>query len=214
MFKKIRNVAALVIALVALTPSNSNAQAVEEGKILIDTYYGFPNLYSAVFRSAYANSGSTEDVKIAGLGPLGLRGEYLVSDKFGVGVDIGYNSTTLTFKEAGTTYNSTTGNYDTRIYYYTFKTQKIGVMATMNLHFVNKDKLDVYGVFGAGYGNRSYSFTSTDPDYTKGSIKGLVPVAAKIGIGMRYFFTDNLGANLGIGIGQGGIMNAGLSVKL
>ena len=213
MFKKIKSVAALVIALVALAPSNSNAQAVEEGKILVDVYYGFPNLYTSVFKAAYANSGTTEDVKIAGLGPLGLRGEYMVKDKFGVGVDIGYNSTTLTFKDKQEVYNNTTGVYDTKTYDYTFKTQKIGVMATMNYHFLNNDKVDAYGVFGAGYGNRSYTFSSTDPDYKTESVKGLIPVAMRIGAGMRYFFTDNIGANLALGFGQGGIVNAGVSMK-
>jgi hypothetical protein len=49
--------------------------------------------------------------------------------------------------------------------------------------------------------------------FSGGSISGLVPVGFKLGVIMRYFFTDNIGMNLGVGLGQGGLLNGGLSVK-
>ena len=55
---------------------------------------------------------------------------------------------------------------------------------------------------------------SADSNYVDEKVEGLLPVAMRIGAGMRYFFTDNIGANVAIGIGQGGILNAGLSFKL
>lgn len=202
----------LVIALLAFTATtnnnNASAQAVEEGNVLIDTYYGFPNLYTAVFKSAYANSGAEQDVKIKGLGPVGLRVEYLLTDKIGLGVDLGFNNTNITYKEAGTNSNG-----DPTVYEYDYTTQKFGVMVTFNYHFIENDNLDFYGIVGAGYGNRSFKFSSTDPNYQDEEIKGFIPVASRIGIGLRYFFTDNIGANVGVGFGQGGILNAGLSFK-
>jgi hypothetical protein len=30
---------------------------------------------------------------------------------------------------------------------------------------------------------------------------------------MRYFFTENIGANLGLGLGQGGLVNIGITAK-
>ncbi len=189
------------------------AQVVEEGKILIDAYYGFPNLYSSVFKTSYANSASALDLKIGSMGPLGIRGEYLISDKVGFGLDLGYNSSTVTYSDISSVYNSTTGNFVDTKYDYTFKTQKIGALVTFNYHFIENDNFDAYFVFGAGYGNRSYDFKSTDPSYVASSIKGLIPVASKIGVGMRYFFTENIGANLAIGLGQGGLVNLGLSAK-
>ena len=68
-------------------------------------------------------------------------------------------------------------------------------------------------MLGAGYGNRSFTFKSTDPNYTEASVKSLIPVASRIGVGLRYFFTDNIGANLALGFGQGGLLNAGISFK-
>lgn len=171
-------------------------------------------MYTTVFKSAYANSGTEEDIKIGGIGPVGLRGEYLLTDKVGLGVDLGFNNSSISYTDQVQEYNSTTGNYDTKTYEYNYSTKKIGAMVTFNYHFIDNDQLDFYGVFGMGYGNRSFKFESTDPNYTEETISSLIPVASRLGIGMRYFFSDYIGANLALGFGQGGIINAGLSFKL
>lgn len=212
MKKSLTIVSAFLLLLTAQT-NTATAQAVEEGNIIIEGYYGFPNLYSTTFKAAYANSGSQTDVTIKGLGPVGGRVEYLLADKFGLGLDIGFNNTKLTFKDQVSEYDSNTGNTVLKTYNYDFSTQKMGVMVTMNYHFIDNDALDLYGMFGVGYGNRSFSFKSDDPNYTEGKVSGLIPIASRLGIGMRYFFTDNLGVNLNLGFGQGGLMNAGISAK-
>ena len=85
-----------VVALVAMTStSNLNAQVFEEGNVSIDMYYGFPNLYTTVFKTAYANSGTEQDIQIGGIGPVGLRTEYLLTDKIGLGLDLGFNHQSL-----------------------------------------------------------------------------------------------------------------------
>jgi outer membrane protein W len=203
-----RKIKLLVVAVTAFVATNASAQVFEEGNVAVDLYYGFPNLYSTTFKGLYANSGSEQDVEINGLGPVGIRGEYLLTDKVGLGLDIGFNNTKLTFRDAGTD-----GQGNATMYDYTYSTQKIGVMVTFNYHFIENDDLDFYGIVGAGYGNRSFKFESTDPNYTDVDIKGVVPVASRLGVGLRYFFTDNVGANVALGFGQGGLINAGLSFK-
>lgn len=210
--KKI-TISILTITALLFGTSNASAQAVEEGNVIVDLYYGFPNLYTSVFKAAYANSGTEVDLKIGGIGPVGLRGEYMVADKVGVGLDIGFNNSSVSYSENTTEYNSSTGNYDPVTYRYDFKTSKIGVMATFNYHFLDNDKVDAYVVIGAGYGKRSFDFSSTDPNYENTTIQGGIPVASRVGVGMRYFLTDNIGLNMGIGFGQGGIANAGVSFK-
>jgi opacity protein-like surface antigen len=199
-----------IVALVAMTTtSNLNAQVFEEGNVSIDLYYGFPNLYTTVFKSAYANSGTEQDIEIGGIGPVGLRGEYLLTDKIGLGLDLGFNNSNISYTEATTDNNGNPVTYD-----YNYSTQKIGAMVTFNYHFIDNDQLDFYGVFGMGYGNRSFKFESTDPNYTEATVSSIIPVASRLGVGMRYFFSDYIGANLALGFGQGGIINAGLSFKL
>jgi len=193
--------------------NNSNAQAVEEGNIVIDAYYGFPNVYKTVFKSAYEASDIDGNLTVSGMGPLGLRGEYLFTDKIGVGLDLGFNNMKITDPYTVTTYDANF-NPIVQTYEATYSTKKIGVLATFNYHFLDNDNFDLYGVFGMGYGNRTFSATSTEPGFISSvTVKSPIPIASKIALGMRYFFTDNIGANLSLGFGQGGIVNAGISAR-
>lgn len=195
-----------VFATSMLVSSNVKAQAVEQGNVIVDVYYGFPNLYTSVFKALYASADT--DSKVSGIGPLGLRGEYMVADKFGIGLDLGFNNTKIVDPYTVTN-GSTTTTYEA-----TYATKKIGAIATFNYHFLDNDKVDAYAVFGIGYGNRTFTDESTEPGYVPFvSVGSFIPVASKIGVGMRYFFTDNIGANLALGFGQGGVINAGISAK-
>ena len=208
-----KNILTILTVALSLASFKSNAQCISEGKILIDGYYGFPNLYSAVFKSAYANSGSEANLKFGSLGPVGLRAEYLLTDKVGLGLDLGMNSSSISYDQSTSVFNSTTNSYDAVTYNYKFSTKKVGAIVSFNYHFVENDNFDAYFVFGMGYGTRSFNFTSNEPGYSTPSAKSLIPVASKIGVGMRYFFTENIGANLALGFGQGGLLNAGITAK-
>ena len=194
----------LLSLIMMLAPTKTNAQALEQGNVIIDAYYGFPNLYSTVFKTLYESSNST-GLTLGSQGPLGIRAEYLITDKVGFGIDLGMNSSSISFSEADINTNI--------IYDYKFSTRKIGAIFTFNYHFVENDKLDAYFVVGGGYGNRNFKFTSTDPNYIEESVESLIPISYKIGVGMRYFFTENIGANLALGLGQGGLANVGVSAK-
>ncbi len=191
--------------------NTTNAQVFSEGDKIIDVYYGFPNLYKIAFKTSYANSGQELNLNVGGVGPLGIRGEYMVADKVGVGVDIGFSNTKITYQE-----NDNFGEgSESQIYEYNYNTKKLGVMVTFNYHFVeNSDNFDAYFTLGAGYGNRTFGSSSTDPDFGTVTFNSPFPVAARVGVGMRYFFNENIGVNLGIGLGQGGLLNGGLSFKL
>ena len=197
----------LILPLLALTimlaPTKTNAQALQQGNVIIDAYYGFPNLYSTVFKALYESSNST-GLTLGSQGPLGFRAEYLITDKVGFGIDLGMNSSSISYSEA---------DINNNIYDYKFTTRKIGAIFTFNYHFVENDILDAYFVVGGGYGNRNFKFTSTDPNYIEESVESVIPISYKIGVGMRFFFTENIGANLALGLGQGGLVNAGISAK-
>ena len=93
-------------------------------------------------------------------------------------------------------------------------------MITLNYHAFTNEVIDFYIMAGAGYKNRTSTLTTTNPNYTDEQFDdqaiGLtpetaIPLAARLGVGLRIFFTENIGANVGLGFGQGGILNAGLS---
>lgn len=196
----------LIVAVATMISGNSNAQ---EGRIIVDGYYGYGSLYNAVFKAMVANDAS---FTFKGLGPLGVRGEYMISDKVGFGLDLAYSSASINYTETSTSFDENY-NYVTETYDASLKTAKVGAMVTFNYHFVNSDKFDSYFVFGLGYGNRSFTAESDYLGYVSPEYNSTFPVASRLGVGMRYFFTEDIGLNLGLGLGQGGLLNAGVSAR-
>ena len=195
----------LVLTVIAGTNFSVSAQSLSQGSIVADVYYGFPNLYKTVLETAYSDNG--DDFAIGGYGPVGVRGEYLVSEKLGVGVDFMLNKTTVTYNYSGFDSDNNAVIYEDEI-----STTKWGLMATLNYHIINNDRLDFCFTAGAGYKDRSWKYESTDPDYQTEEVSStVIPVAARIALNTRIFFTENIGANIGVGFGQGGILTGGLS---
>ena len=197
--KKInKTIAAFAIAAACIfSQSNVQAQAMEQGKIGIDIYYG----YSA-FGSLVAKSISKDPTtKISFTGPVGLRGEYMVADEIGVGLDFNFTKYAIKYPD---------GNGYTN----TLSRSVIRIMPQFVYHFGDSDKFDGFFRVAAGYRTASYKETSTDPAYTGSSIAGLNPFAMRLAVGGAYYFTDNIGINLEIGLAGGGAVQGGLSIKL
>ena len=189
--------------MVAGTTFSASAQ-VQQGTILVDAYYGMPNLYKSAFQSLVSAADAT-NVQSGGIGPLGVRAEWLAAEKFGVGIDVCYSDAYVTEDAMGS---------DGMMYSYELRSPKIGIMATMNYHFVSTETVDFYFIAGGGWKNRTLTSTTDDPNYTTDSIDmSLLNIAARVGVGARIFFTENIGINLGVGFGQGSIFNGGVSMK-
>ncbi|WP_066759304.1 outer membrane beta-barrel protein [Crocinitomix algicola] len=189
--------------------ASANAQ-VEEGSIIIDPYYGGPNFGKYFAQAIVTSAGEdAEGIKIGGVGPAGLRAEYMVGDKLGVGVDFIYNTWSATFDVDSTNPEGITNQYET-----TLKMTRIRVLARLNYHFATTDQLDAYVGFAAGYNGRNYSLKTELEGYDDDFINELttLPASARIAIGMRYYFTDNIGLNGELGLG-GPLFSAGLSLK-
>ena len=205
------------------TNFSASSQAISQGSTVAEVYYGFPNLYKTTLEALAADD--AVNTSIGGYGPVGVRGEYLLSEKFGIGVDFMINNTSLTYDYIGYEYSGqdadgnwlyatdANGNLIETTYEDKVSTTKIGFMATLNYHIINTDRIDFCFTAGAGYKNRSWKYDSTDPAYvTDESVSStVIPVAARIALNTRIFFTENIGANIGVGVGQGGILTGGLS---
>jgi len=199
----------LIMATSAVTLGlNNNASAqVEQGSICIDAYVGAPtgNVW-------FQTESSYTDFKTIGL-PIsyGGRFEYMVADNFGVGVDVNYVISGYEYTVENYYYNSTTGTYSDATSRYEAK--KLRAMLRFNYHFVQTDNLDAYVGFGAGYKSAKRSFYYDDVIDDNFSFDALIPVAVRIGLGVRYYFIPNLGVNAEIGLGGGGIIQGGLALK-
>lgn len=194
----------LIVVITALISVTANAQAVRKMNSITDTYYGFPNLISTILKTAYQNSGSTQtNFDIGSVGPAGLRSEFMLTDKFGVGVDAWVSNTSISYRDIG----SDNLEYDYKVSYL-----RVLSLFMMNVHFGDSDNLDLYASFGAGYASRKLKFTTDDPNYEDDSFTTPIPVAVRAAFGMRYFFIPNMGVNAAIGLG-GPLLSFGVTAK-
>jgi len=211
--KKIVSALSLMGCLVLTAPGNANAQAVEQGNMLLSAQYGYPNLFNLVLKAAYETSGYN-GLEIGGIGPVGAQFEYMVADKIGFGLKFNYTSSHVGYTENTVVYDQN-GNPTTSMYDYKLKFNRIRVMPRFALHFGNSSNFDGYFGVSAGYSSFKVSYESNDPDYDGDiAISNPIPVGFRLDVGGNYFFTDFLGINFELGIGGGPILNAGLTFKL
>ncbi len=200
---------AVFIFALLFVSNTSNAQVYEKGNVVVDAFYGFPNLYTAIVRGVYTNNSNNgtntyTNLKIKSLGPLGITGEYLLSSKVGIGLEATYASTGVTANY----YENQDGN----TYAYSASINRLRILPRVNIHFGDNDKVDPYLALGMGYANTKFSYETANPHQTPVTFKSVVPISYRMGFGVRYFFTDHIGAMVEFGFG-GALLRGGLSVK-
>lgn len=202
-----------ILLMLALTATSGAgfAQAVHQGNVIIDPYYGFPNFGKSITTTL---SEGLENVEVGGYGPAGIRVGYMLADQFEIGVDAIFNGYSVTGTYDSTYYNEVTQQYDVRTIDTKGVMNRVRIQARFNYHYdVSSPNLDVYMGFGAGTNNRFYKYFENgsevpdeDTEFT------LLPVSFRFAAGTRFYFTENIGMNVELGIG-GPVISGGLSVK-
>ena len=204
----------IIALLLLINTVQAQESALSEGKNSVNLYYGYS--FAGSLFNAY-NTSTSLNYKVSQLGPIGLVYEHMVTDKVGLGAEFGYQKTSVTWD-----YNDTYFNSSSQLVPYTesynFKYTLLRAQFRFNYHFTESKKFDAYFLTSAGYRGAQYSltYTSSDPNYA-GSATYTTPkspfiIGVKPGIGLRYFFTDNLGINLEIAAGTP-LMCGGVSFK-
>lgn len=201
----------LSMIAVVLVSASSLAQGAQQGNIIIDPYYGFPNFGKSLTEAA---SEGLDNVNISGYGPAGIRVEYMVGDQFGVGVDAIFNGFSVEGTTTDSTYNGTTSTWDVTTNEARTTARRLRVQARFNYHFdISNPDLDAYIGVGAGTNTRFFKSYENGVEIEESDVQGsLIPVSFRIASGMRYYFTENIGLNAEIGLG-GPVVSAGLSFK-
>jgi hypothetical protein len=198
--------------------SNIKAQATM-GSFIIDPYYGFPN-FGSNFAKAFEGSGNS-GLEVKSLGPIGIRGEYVIADRFGLGLDVIYNDYDLryTATQTDSLYDGTTGTWSatTTSSSNRYVMQRLRVQARMNYHFeTNNPNFDAYFGVGAGTNNRFRKayVDGTEVTASDGGLSNitLIPFSIRVCTGFRYYFAENIGVNMELGLG-GPLVSAGLSMR-
>ena len=196
------------LGLVSIYNKSLNAQSTQQGNILINVYYGGPNLTASILETTFVNAGAGDEVdRINSLGPVGGRISYMIAERVSIGVDANFTDVSISFFSTSL---DTTGNTNT----YTTKAgwRTIRVFPRFDYHFGNSDNFDGYFGVGAGYRSRTYYSESNNPNYN-GSIEGINPISFRLAVGGTYYLIDNLGLNLELGLGGGGLLRGGLAFK-
>ena len=195
----------LIVAIFCVGSLKLNAQAYQEGTSIASVGYGIGFSWKAWW-TAY-DSNSTFESK--NFGPICLKYEYGINDKFSMGLYYAHQKSTGKWTDTYT--DIFTGEQ------YSYK-YEVGIGNTVilgrgNYHIKTKnDKLDPYAGLGIGYHKYSYDFTSNDPDfnfnYSFGGAFGFGMHA-----GVRYEFTPLLGAYAEFGVGEVAAIQAGVAAK-
>jgi hypothetical protein len=178
-------------------------EAYAMGKSYITAGYGVGNLAKTVFKIYQSYEGYS--TKFAG--PFNLKYEYGLTEKWGIGISLSYMSYDVSW--GGTTYdfdNDTTINIKEG-----FKGSTFRILPKFNYHFGGNDKFDPYFGFGVGFAARSYKFYSNDPFTQALELKG-IPISSELTLGMRYYFSPNIGIFTELGTGSA-IFQFGLALK-
>lgn len=201
----------LLFAGILLSSALSFGQAAEQGNIIIDPYYGFPNFGKSL---AETTAEGLSDVNITGYGPTGLRVEYLLGDQFGIGVDAIFNGFGVEGTSRDTVGYDVNANPVVETYTARATMNRMRIQARFNYHFdLSSPDLDIYMGLGAGTNIRKYKYEEDGVENPDQTISGsLIPVSFRFATGMRYYFTDNIGLNAELGLG-GPVISAGLSFK-
>lgn len=197
--KNLKIIFATITALLLLN-SNSFAQreqsssgnSIEQGTIIIDGFYGYPYYNGVILKALFQNTVGN----VRNINHLGAKVEYMVTDQIGLGVEFTYANASVSYRDS---------LYRT----YTAGVSKLRILAKMNFHFATDANIDPYFTVGAGI--KQTTFYDNSPNGVEWS-GNLFPVAIRLGVGMRYFFTDVVGVNAEIGLG-GPLMQGGVSFR-
>lgn len=193
------------LLILALISTNVQGQAFEQGNIIISAGYGYGSK-GLIVRLIEEEIGANANFSSKYLGPIVGKFEYGASDKVGVGISFNYKSFDLSYSDYG--------SVDTvSIYKAGYKGAQMSVLARMNLHFGTTEKVDWYWGLGLGYRSGSRTFYSDEPNGSSSlSFKNFIPIGFETTVGMRYFFTPNIGIYIEAGLAQA-LAQGGLAVK-
>lgn len=186
----------------------TKAQIVEKGTKLLDVYYGWPNLWTNVAKTSLTDANSYQ-IKVGSLGPIGGRLEYLASDKVGLGIEVNYSTTSVSWEA-----DAQDANGNNVVYNYKVTVPRVRAMFSFNFHFGGSEEFDAYWKLAAGYGSLSFTYSTNDPTYNDNRINfNVIPIAIRTAVGGRYFLTENFHLNAELGLGGGPLMAFGIGTR-
>lgn len=199
----------------AQTAPTEKQFCVNKGDFIIDAFYGYPYVLGNAIKEAFKPSNNavnnTNVISITNLNHIGAKFEYMVTEDIGLGLEYTFAGVYMNYYNENTTTNGliVKGFYDASL-------TKQRILGRVNFHYATTAHFDPYACIGAGYKNSvlktNNPFDNELVDTFNAGILNAFPVSFRLGLGLRYFFNDNIGLNIEAGIG-GPSVQGGLTVK-
>lgn len=188
--------------------NDGSEKCIGEGKFIVDGYYGYPYVMGSLIKDYYgSNNGNLGDEKVVNYNHMGGKFEYLINDMVGMGIDYTYAKALYTYTDSY--YTTVNGQSTIKYDRFTESLTKQRFLLRVNVHFATTAELDPYATAGVGYKQTIFKTNNPNNYNYDLSFYNAFPVAFRLGAGLRWFFTDNIGVNVEAGIGgpavQGGV---------
>ena len=198
----------LTILIVLLSVWNLSSAQTETQKSVVTANVGFSIIGNA-FGVAIKKIADDDVVSIANSPVIIGAYDFGVTKLFSIGILGGYESVTADFNYAygGSTKDSIKESISASGSRLTFAIRP-------NVHYVNKDKLDMYSGFKVGFLIRNIEHNSKNKNFDIIDLFDGNRLTMGVTIlGIRYFVHENIGLNMEIGLGAPAVVSGGVNFR-
>lgn len=187
-------------------PYEGTSEALAEDDETVTIYYG-PRLLKMLYYDQTPDD-NFKYYQIKDMGTLGLSTERMITDLYSIGGEAMYSKANISYSEMTKGYLN--GIYQQINYDYSIRASTLCILLRGNIHFpwLFDEKFDVYALYALGYRRTKFKIETNDPDFVfnvnnyYSFIDPTFPVTGKFGFGIRYYFSELLGANVEVSVGQ------------
>jgi len=192
----------------------ANAQN-DDYKIVVGVQAGY-SLTGALIKTI-GNSGTEDALSAKSIPAMQLTFDYGISKLFSIGLAASYQTVSLDGTDWD--YIDTNGDFRTETFTTKFNRSQVAVRALF--HYANTDKLDLYSGVRVGLLSRGFQDLKTESGealddevvFSETGLSGTRFSGALTPLGVRYYFTENIGASLELNLGAPYISNVGVTAR-
>jgi hypothetical protein len=199
-------VAGLLIIFILIPDLRAQDKPLIKGMNSVNVYYGV-SVLGSFYKRLFAIGGA-DGLDFQVLGPLGITYEHMLTDVVGLGAELGYHQFKATWNYIGS------GTQGQNLVQSEIRYSVSRFMLRTNFHFGSGSSFDAYGFVSAGYRHAQLTMLENGvvTPYTQLIGVNFIPFGVKPGLGLRYFFLDNMGLHLEIAGGTP-MIGGGLSAR-
>lgn len=206
--KKILILAIGLIPLKGISQDDLSFDVFQENASFISAGYGFGNFTQSLFQIADDNT-SDVNLETSFLGPIFFKYEYAFAPKVGFGINIAYVQATANYLYKDQYITSGAALLEEKLDWKSYS-----ILARINWHFGNNEKVDPYIGIGMGYRDAKWTGSNNDPqsEFSSTTVENPFNLGFESTLGARFMFSPNVGAYVEVGLAKA-VAQFGLTAK-